>query len=192
MDKVQTTVEETEYKGANINKAMKLFFLKLVGLIIAWESLYIFLLKPLRIPDAFLTHTLTGAVSGAINLFFRLSQPVTWVIDNVHKADHIQQYGKTILTIFDDCNGLDLYLIYLVFLVLLPFSIKRKLKFSLIGIVSIFIGNVFRCMGLYWIYVHHRGIFEFNHHYVFTIMMYLIILVCWIFFTRKPKVNEIG
>ena len=73
MDKVQTTVEETEYKGANINKAMKLFFLKLVGLIIAWESLYIFLLKPLRIPDAFLTHTLTGAVSGAINLFFRLS-----------------------------------------------------------------------------------------------------------------------
>lgn len=182
--------KDTKENNTNINKVMLSFLLKLFGLVILWELLYVYLLKPLRIPDAFLTHILTACVTFCINVFFQLSTSVTWVVDNIHNADHIQLHGKTILSIFDDCNGLDLYLIYLVFLILLPFSSKRKLKFSIIGIISIFIGNIFRCMGLYWIYVNYRGVFEFNHHYVFTIMMYLIILVCWIMFTRKPKLNE--
>ncbi len=185
-------IKPTDKSNSSMNKVMLSFLLKLFGLVILWEIIYIYILKPLRIPDAFLTHILTASVTTCINVFFKLSSPVTWIVDNVHLADHIQQYGKTILSIFDDCNGLDLYLIYLVFLILLPFSAKRKLKFSLIGIISIFIGNIIRCIGLYWIYVHYRGMFEFNHHYVFTIMMYLIILVCWIFFTRKPKMDEVG
>lgn len=161
-------------------------------MVVLWESLYLLFLKTIRIPDAFLTHTLTATVTYCLNLFFNLPTKLTWVVDNYNTADHIQLNGKTILSIFDDCNALDLYLIYLGFLVLLPSTTKRKVKFTFIGIAAIFVGNIIRCMGLYWVYINYRSSFEFNHHYIFTIMMYMIILMCWIFFTKKSKDIEAG
>ena len=94
--------------------------------------------------------------------------------------------------IFDDCNGLDLFIIYIAFIVLLPYPAWRKLIFSIGGLIAIFIGNIIRCVSLYWVYVHFRGMFDFNHHYVFTIIMYLIIFYGWVLYTKSPKINEIS
>lgn len=191
-ENISQEVSEQADTTIAFNSQMKKFVLRLIIMVIAWETLYLLYLKAIRIPDAFLTHTLTASVTYFLNLFFDLPTKLTWVVDNYNRADHIQLNGKTILSIFDDCNALDLYLIYLVFLVLLPNTAKRKVKFTFIGIAAIFIGNIIRCMGLYWVYVNYRSSFEFNHHYIFTIMMYLIILVCWIFLTKKSKVGEAG
>ena len=45
-----------------LNKEMKRFLVKLVIFIITWEGLYVFLLKPKRIPDSLLTEWLTIAI----------------------------------------------------------------------------------------------------------------------------------
>lgn len=183
-------------KSANplkmLNAEMKSFLLKLIIFVISWEALYVFLLKPKRIPDRLLTEWLTISVTKAINLVFSLTPSATWVPDAYNNACNIQWKAKTILIIFDDCNGLDLFIIYLAFILLLPYPFKRKIVFSIGGILAIFIGNIFRSVSLYWIYMHFRGMFDFNHHYVFTILMYLIIFSGWVLFTRKQPANEIG
>ena len=171
---------------------MKIFLLKLALFIISWETLYIFVLKPKRIPDSLLTEWLTIAVTKTINLFLHISSPVTWIKDPVNDACLVQLHNRTILMIFDDCNGLDLFIIYIAFIVLLPYPAKRKLMFSIGGLIAIFIGNIIRCVSLYWVYVHFRGMFDFNHHYVFTIIMYLIIFYGWVLYTKTPKTNEIS
>lgn len=175
-----------------LNAEMKMFLLKLIIFVVSWEGLYVFLLKPKRIPDNILTEWLTITVKHVINFFFRLNPPATWIVDPYQNACNIQWKGQTILIIFDDCNGLDLFIIYLAFILLLPYPIKRKLIFSVGGIIAIFIGNIFRCVALYWVFVHYRGMFDFNHHYVFTILMYLIIFYGWVLFTKKQPINEIG
>lgn len=175
-----------------LNREMKLFLLRLVSMVVIWQAAYIFVLKPRRVPDELLTKTLAAAVTKTLNLFFHPFPPITWVNAPAQLACFVQKYGKTILVIFDDCNGLDLFIIYLAFIILLPYSAARKLVFSAAGIVAIFIGNIFRCVVLYWIYVNYRGMFEFNHHYVFTIIMYLIIFAGWVLYTKKPKENEIS
>ncbi len=175
-----------------LNKEMKLFLLKLIIFITSWEALYVFFLKPIRIPDGWLTEWLTIAVTNTLNFFFRLSPPVTWTVDGANAACRLQQHQRTILVIFDDCNGLDLFIIYLAFIVLLPYPARRKLIFSVGGLIAIFIGNILRCVSLYWVYVHFRHMFDFNHHYVFTIIMYLIIFYGWVLFTKKPKADEVS
>ena len=175
-----------------LNKEMKIFLAKLILFIVTWEVLYVFVLKPKRIPDSLLTEWLTVAVTWTLNLFFKISPPATWIKDPLRDACLIQHWGRTILMIFDDCNGLDLFIIYLAFIVLLPYPAKRKIIFSIGGLIAIFIGNIIRCVSLYWVYVHFRGMFDFNHHYVFTIIMYLIIFYGWVLFTKTPKTNEIS
>lgn len=176
---------------SRLNREMKVFLVKLIIFIITWEALYVFLFKPKRILDSLLTEWLTFCVTGALNFFFNLTPRATWINDTINDASLIQRSGKTVLTIFDDCNGLDLFIIYLAFILLLPYPSKRKWIFSIGGLIAIFIGNIFRCVSLYWIYMHFRGMFDFNHHYIFTIFMYLIIFYGWVLFTKKPLTNEI-
>ncbi len=172
----------------NVNRQIKLFLLKLVIFIVSWEALYVFVLKPLRVPDKFLTTQLTKAVTFCLNL--SASGVHTWKPEEGKASCLIQKEGRTVLVIFDDCNGFDLFIIYLAFIILLPYPLKRKLLFSFVGLLAIFVGNVVRCIGLYGLYAHYRAMFEFNHHYVFTIVMYLIIFYGWVLYTKKPLQYE--
>lgn len=172
----------------NVNRRLKLFILKLFIFIVSWEALYVFVLKPVRIPDKYLTTQLTKAVTFSLNIF--ASGKHSWMPEPGKASCLIQKGGRTVLVIFDDCNGFDLFIIYLAFILLLPYPFKRKLLFSLGGLLAIFIGNVFRCIGLYGLYAHYRQMFEFNHHYVFTIIMYLIIFYGWVLYTKKPLQYE--
>lgn len=171
---------------------MRIFLVKLVVFICSWEALYIFLLKPIRFPDGLLTEWLTISVNKVINIFINNPTPASWIKDPLNDACLIQMNGKTILMIYDDCNGLDLFIIYIAFIIFLPYPTKRKLFFSAAGLIAIFIGNIFRCFSLYLVFVHFRGMFDFNHHYVFTIIMYLIIFYGWVLYTKTPKTNEIS
>ena len=177
---------------SRLNREMKFFLIKLLVFIISWEVLYIFILKPRRIPDRLLTEWLTVCVTKVINLFFKFPHIATWTNDPINDACLVQKHGRTILTIFDDCNGLDLFIIYLAFIVLLPYPTRRKVIFGTGGILAIFLGNIFRCVSLYWVYVHFRSSFDFNHHYVFTIVMYLIIFYGWVLYTKKSRTDEIS
>ncbi len=173
-------------------KIIGLFFMKLTCLVTTWELVYHYILKPARIPDKVLTDLITSGVTAGINFFFNTSSHVSWIADAVLPANIIKHHGRSIFYIYDVCNGLDLIVIYLGFIILLPASLKRKIAFTLGGIAALIIANIIRCILLYWIYTHYRQGFEMNHHYVFTFLMYLVIFCGWILFTKKEQINEVG
>jgi exosortase/archaeosortase family protein len=166
------------------------FFIKLAVLAAVWQSCYIFLLKPIRIPDKWITNIITAGSALLIKAFFSISKAVSWTPVANQPAAVVQENGKNILLILDGCNGLDLMLIYLAFIILLPYPLKRKIIFGSAGIFVILLSNIIRCVALYWIYVHYNKSFDFNHHYVFTILMYLVIFAGWLLFIRKQKIHE--
>jgi len=181
-----------ENKVPLLNRATKVFLLRLVALVAVWESLYYFVLKPIRIPDRALTNFLTVFVTAGINFFTPGSSDLTWVENTRLPITHLMENGKTVFLIADICNGLDLYMIFLGLIWLLPSPVKRKLIFSLAGIAAIFVANVIRCISLYWIYKNHPSMFEFNHHYLFTILMYLLIFYGWVLFTKKAIYDKVN
>jgi exosortase/archaeosortase family protein len=178
-------------KASALNKTTWGFFIKLFAIILLWEFSYHLILKPARIPDGMLTNVITSGVTKGLNLFFSAANPYTWIENPGLTMSSLLQNGKPIFLIYDDCNGLDLIAIYLLLIILLPYPVKRKIIFGLGGIVVIIIANILRCIALYWIYRRYRYMFEFNHHYTFTIFMYIIIFYGWILFTKKGKKNEV-
>ncbi len=173
-----------------LDKSTRNFLLKLVVLFIAWELAYIFILKPIRIPDRQLTIFITGIVTWCINLF--PGPDLSWVESHYYPACQLIRNGKPVFAIVDSCNGLDLFLIYLSIIWLLPYPAKRKLIFSIAGIIGIIIVNIIRCVALYWIYRTHPNLFEINHHYLFTILIYLFIFYGWVLFTKTGKDEKVG
>lgn len=177
---------------ATLNKVIKLFFLKVAVFIVAWQLLYNFVLEPANIPDHFLTEVTTRATVFSINTFLGADPKVSmapFLPDQ--RATELIQGGRVVLIIADVCNALDLMVIYLSIIFLLPYySLRRKIYFGIGGIIIINIANIIRCTLLYWLYFFHNPMFELNHKYIFTMLLYLIIFFCWILFTRKGFKRE--
>lgn len=174
-----------------LNKKIFFFFLKLIALIIIWECSYYFILEPARIPDKLLTDVITSGVANCIKVISKVPTAYTWHDYALSSGAFIFKNNKVALFIADGCNGLSLIIIYVGFIILLPYPGKRKIIFSIIGIVTITIANIIRCILLYWVYVYHKSMFEINHHYIFTLVMYLLIFYLWFLFTKGGKINEV-
>jgi exosortase/archaeosortase family protein len=164
------------------------FFIKLFVLFSLWFFVYGLLLKPSRRIDRPITHFLTVTCVKAIN-FITPADALTWEPDKVKDCTHLMRNGQSMFRIFDVCNGIDLMFIYAGIIMLLPGTLRRKTVFIAAGIGVIIVANIIRITSLYYIYFHLRNVFNFSHHYFFTLLMYILIVYGWILFI-KPRMQE--
>ena len=186
------TEQVKDKKQQSNNQLIKMFFLKLIAMVTVWELSFHFVLKPLRIPGKFLTDTITAGVVACTNFFSLISSKVDWIDEPGSVAAFIRRGGREVFYIADVCNGLDLMAIYVGFIILLPYPVKRKLIFSLLGIPVIIIADIIRCTSLFWIAQKHPSLFDINHHYTFTILIYLVIFSGWLLFIKGSRKHEIS
>ncbi len=92
-----------------------------------------------------------------------------------------------VIRILNSCNALDIYVLYIAFLFCFPATLRRRLLYIAYGVPYIFILNIGRCVGIAWLNMHHRGLVEITHHYVFTTLLYLMVFYLWVLFTQQSK-----
>ena len=173
------------------NKKVTYFFIKLFALFSLWFVCYTLFLRPGRIIDRPLTNFLTASVTKCINVLSPSSlTPISWSENPVRPCTHLTLNNIPIFDIFDICNGIDLMFIYLGVLFLLPYPLKRKIIYGAGGVVAIIVLNIIRIFSLYFIYIYHRRVFDFSHHYLFTLLMYVLIFYGWLLFVKKSRGYE--
>jgi len=173
-----------------LNRRIGYFFLKLFALFSIWFVVYALILRPPRIIDRPLTNFITSTVTSCINILSPSTVPVSWIDLPEEGRAHITQNGQKVFGVFDVCNGIDLMFIYVGIIVLLPYPLKRKIIFSIGGVIAIIIANIIRVTALYFINVYMHNAFDFSHHYLFTILMYILIFYGWLLFIKKGKTDE--
>lgn len=157
------------------------FLVRALLLVVAWELLYNFLLKPSGIPDNQLTRLVQV---GAIKM-------LSWFYTNVGEdGSAIILDGKKAVSIARQCNGLELIVLYLGFIICLPSAFKRMLIFSVVGLTVIYILNVIRTALLAAMYHHDHSLTNFAHHYVFKIIIYAVVFLGWMLYMKQNKKNE--
>lgn len=167
------------------------FFLRLLLLFSLWFVIYNIILKPDRIIDRPVTNFITASVAVLINNISPPEAQVTWMEDKqAGGRDYLMREGKKVFGIYDVCNGIDLMFIYVGILFLLPYSLKRKIIFSIGGIIAIILANIIRVFLLYYIYKDYRSMFDVSHHYLFTLLIYVLIFYGWLLFIKKGNLNE--
>jgi len=169
----------------------KLFIAKSVACVVIWRLLYVYILRPIRFPDKLLTEFIGKGTAIVINSLSNSKAPRVYSTDNnsLGEAILVRNY-HTILRIGDSCNGLELMLIYIGVISLLPGKLTVKLAYIVLGTLILMFANMLRCAGLEWVYEFHRPMFETTHHYLFTLVMYVIIFSGWVTYISKEKIHE--
>lgn len=157
------------------------FILRAAILIVVWELLYNFVLKPSGIPDDQLTRIVQVGAMKLLSLFYT---------DIGEDGNIIVLNGSKAVSIARQCNGLELIVLYLGFIICLPSNPKRMLLFGVVGTLIIYILNIIRTAILAVMYDINHSMTDFAHHYVFKIIIYAVVFLGWVLYMKKPKQHE--
>ena len=161
-------------------------------MLILWKAIYTFWLEPNRILDAPLTNLVAKQTAQIMQWIWPESNYSCENVAKAHKGDlgatinHISilKDGIKTISIADNCNGLELMVLYAAFIIIMPGKHTRKMAFISFGIPALHVANLFRCTGLVFLHLQWPGAFDFAHHYLFKIMVYAISFLLWIWYLR--------
>jgi exosortase/archaeosortase family protein len=168
-------------KTAFTFKQIKPFIIRGILLVVGWKLLYLFVLQPSGIPDNWLTKTTEDSTAWLLSLFYK----------NIYQFNHTIYIDKVeTVIIAPQCNGLELFALYIGFILCIPTTVKRMLAFSIVGIAIIYILNVFRSMALAIMAYNNHYLIDFAHHYAFKLVIYAVVFIGWVLYTKKPVQHE--
>ncbi len=85
----------------------------------------------------------------------------------------------SVLSIYEGCNGLNVMIIFVAFLVAYTGNTKRLLWFIPFGLLVTHLMNLGRIILLFFVAEYYEDYLYFTHKYLFTAAIYLVILVLW-------------
>jgi exosortase/archaeosortase family protein len=160
---------------ANVPAPTRVFLKRAAAIITIWELIYQFWLKPIRVPDQWLTGITAKMTAWCISLLY-----LPAYVANQMEKDKVFIKGREVLFIADGCNGLELFLLYIAFIACYPYGSKpRAAVYMVCGVVAIFVMNVGRCTALAMLNIKAPELTDFAHHYAFTVIVYSCIFFGW-------------
>ena len=103
---------------------------------------------------------------------------------------YIIKDSKRIVGIFDPCNALEIFIIYVGLIICLPSNFKRMALYIIVGIFSLYVLNILRCSVLGILNFNRSNYVDFAHHYLFTMVVYVGIFLGWASYI-KQSTNDI-
>jgi len=181
-------------KWEQVPKAVKLFLLKALIILVIWKLLYLCILAPNRTLDAPLTYSVGALTATSLNLYtgskdytskdeVRNFKTATDTGTVTEEAIYFKTRG--IVVIEDACNGLELFVLYIGFIWILPATKKRQIWYTVLGVAAIYAVNVFRCAMVAYMTIYYPTHADFAHHYVFAFIVYAFIIALWLGYSNK-------
>ena len=169
---------------------VKKFLLRCLIIFIVWKLLYHLILFPFRTPDKQLTKITTTLTVELLQLSY-LQKSVT-VSEETYPVikNNIFLNSKRVVGIADGCNGLELYVLYIGFLLAYSRKTKDLLLFGFYGIAIIFTLNIFRCYAITIFNIYNSSLSEVAHHYIFKLLIYGVMFMLWINYTKMKYSND--
>lgn len=177
---------------AEMPRMVKHFLIRAFILFIVWEGVYLGFLQKDRILDGPLTHFTAELTAKTLNIFYPNSNFYTNENSQKIYSDGWFNYEKSVvwkdqqrlIGIADSCNGLNLFMLFLGFILAYPSNIRLKLSFGLGGLIFIFGVNILRCVGLGMVQIHYPNFTIYAHHYIFNVLTYAVVFFLWIKFSK--------
>jgi exosortase family protein XrtF len=93
--------------------------------------------------------------------------------------------GRSVLAIYEGCNGINIMIIFVAFLVAFGPIGKRLWLFALAGILIIHLMNLVRISVLFWVALYLPNFVYFVHKYLFTAILFVIVFILWIVWVKR-------
>jgi len=123
-----------------------------------------------------ITHLVTEQSSWFLNLFGYDTRPEE--VAGVPKVA-LKEGSDVILLIYEGCNGINVMIVFIAFLIAFGGPVKSLFVFLPAGLVAIHIFNLLRIALLFDLAFDHSTRFYYYHKYFFTATLYLVVLALW-------------
>ncbi|HEX8517708.1 MAG TPA: archaeosortase/exosortase family protein [Bacteroidia bacterium] len=160
------------------------FLLILFSLYLGWYLLYNLWLHPIGTIDLFVIDITVVISKWILELMGFL------VFTGSDRLIGIDGTGG--LWIGDNCNGIALFALFAGFIIAYPGKWQKKLYYIPLGILLIELMNILRVVALAILDTYSRAWTEFNHTYTFTIVIYGLIFLLWMFWVNRVSDKTIG
>jgi exosortase family protein XrtF len=117
------------------------------------------------------------------------SEDVTYAANESSPYVLLQKENVTVLQVFEGCNGINVFIVFISFVLAFGGSWRQSAMFLILGIVVIHAANLLRILLLYYTAIYRPLLFYYFHKYFFTAALYGVVFVLWIFWTRM-KLNR--
>ena len=132
----------------------------------------------------------TRVVSSQVVLFLSLfDSSITGYPSQFNEFIAVANDRENMIYVFEGCNGLNVMIVYLSFLIAFAGPRNLLFKFVALGMVGIYILNIGRVSLLYGVTFYFPEQLYFFHKYLFTGIIYVFVFVLWYFWVRKVR-NE--
>jgi exosortase family protein XrtF len=167
-----------------MNKAFIQFLAATIGLYLVWFGLYEFVLKPNGRLDHLISENITIITCYFLNL-----------MDYEAHYTIARKLGETYLFLGNNimptvkigasCNGLEMLMIFNIFIICYPGNPVIKALFIIGGDLLIHGLNILRNFVLTLLTMHRSVYFDLFHRYVFIFLIYGFIFILWMWWANK-------
>lgn len=173
---------------------VRLIIFKALLFFVVWKFIFIFFLldskdHPLTTHvgeySTKLLNSILDVSSFSVNREFRESVSLREGKTFMVEVSQVYFNNNKVVYVADECNSLELMVLYIGFIFCMPSSFWRKTLYIVLGILVLDILNIFRCSGLIYVNLYYRNYFDFFHRYLFKTVMYCATFVMWMFYSRK-------
>ncbi|MDG1728678.1 MAG: archaeosortase/exosortase family protein [Algibacter sp.] len=173
---------------------IKLFLGKALLFFFVWKFIYVIFLYDSKFIDYPLTTHVGEASTKSLNSLSSMNGFISKrrITSSIYEgelkkreASQIYHNNKLVLNIADSCNGLELMILYIGFIVCMPSGFWRKVLYIILGVIIIDVINISRCMGLIYLREYFHAYFDFAHHYLFKATVYTATFLMWMVYARK-------
>lgn len=127
-------------------------------------------------------------VSKWILQIFGFSVEVMYNVNNCQAL--LDLNNEAVVCIGTGCSGVELYLLFGIFVILFKGQKNTFLWYIPAGILGISILNIIRIVALSLIAYHAPEYLDFNHKYTFTIIVYGFLIGLWLYWMNRFYVEK--
>ena len=178
---------------------IRLFLGKALLFFVVWQIVYGFSLFKIKAVDDSLTTHVGMASVYVLNNFTTMSgftekkeiySETLGGETTQYLSAAIYHNNRKVLNIAKACNGLELMVLFVGFIVCMPSKFWRKAKYIVLGLLLLDAVNILRCVGLIYLMEYFHAYFQFAHHYLFKMIVYTVTFLIWVYFSRKINLKN--
>ena len=164
-----------------------LFLVKFVGIYLVGNFLYGLYVTAYKPGPDLATHWVSDQTAVVLTA-------CGWPTEVEDRADRpttrLNYDGKSILAVYEGCNGINVMIIFIAFVVAFGPLTKTVLWFIPVGLLIIHLMNLARITLLFWVSIYLEDLMYFTHKYFFTAILYVVVFVLWVWWVKKYAIKK--
>lgn len=118
-----------------------------------------------------------------------LSAPAHAVISPGEPVVLLNNQDRTIIRVFEGCNGLNVMIVFGAFIIAFRGNGKEMLLFFVSGCLVLHLANLVRVGLLFQSAIHRPVFFYYFHKYFFTAILYAVVFALWYMWVERIRVK---